>query len=291
MLMDCLAGLLGGIIGGVLERLGNGLFHVDGSKVLPGYEDKIAEEDVFMLCVKYYIFVGLLSTVATMFELAMMYHVHLRMVIEVSLIGRLKLFPIDASRAYVISALARAALEMPDSTRRALGVDPLEGANPLRLFIYGLLYKMKRSASTFLIRLLVRRSLSRLTVKTLLPFAGAVVNMFWNAMVGYKCIRGARIIVLGTTLALQTIDHMIGRRCQVSTDTYVDRCTRPLASGTYVELCLIYHIMYYKIYGEGFGIDWSVTYLFTQTYIYMDILYIYRYIIYVYTRYRCTYNI
>lgn len=72
-----------------------------------------------------------------------------------------------------------------------------------------MLYKAKTGLTTFILRLLVKRVLARVAVKSLLAFVAIPVNMFFNGMIGYKCIRGARVIAIGPSVAVEVMTGLI----------------------------------------------------------------------------------
>jgi len=84
---------------------------------------------------------------------------------QISQVTGLRLFPVDKEKAFITSALARAALELPHPAKAEFGVDPLAEASKARLFIAGIVYKAKTGLSTFVLRLLLKRVLARVAGK------------------------------------------------------------------------------------------------------------------------------
>jgi hypothetical protein len=165
----------------------------------------------------FWLILGSISCFLTLLEYVVMLMVHERAVLSACLISGL---PKDLNyRQYVISGLARAALDLPHSNKKAMGVDPMAGASPVRVTIAAIFYKLKRSLLTFLLRILVKRVFSRAVLKaagSLVPvinaFVGVPVNMLFNGLMGHKVMRSARILTLGCSIAMRSFDCMLSER-------------------------------------------------------------------------------
>jgi hypothetical protein len=101
--------------------------------------------------------------------------------------------------------LARAALELPNPRDGHPGVDPLREASRTALLVATVLYKAKVAASTFVLKQVVKRILSRATVRSLLPFVAIPVTATWNAIVTARIVRQARIRALGPRAVQQAV--------------------------------------------------------------------------------------
>jgi len=102
---------------------------------------------------------------------------------------------------FIALALARAALEVPSPPEELLGIDPFRESSRLRLLLASTLYKAKIALSTVLLKVLVRRVLSRALLRWVLPFVGVPVTALWNALVTYRIMREARLRAMGPSSA------------------------------------------------------------------------------------------
>lgn len=107
-------------------------------------------------------------------------------------------------------SLARAALELPNTRRPVHGVDPLREASKLTLVVASLAYKLKVAASTLILKLLIRRVLSRAAMRTVLPLVAVPVTAIWNGLVSYRVIREARVRAGGPAAVARAAEKLFG---------------------------------------------------------------------------------
>jgi hypothetical protein len=117
----------------------------------------------------------------------------------------------------VASALARAALELPNPTESVFGVNPHREASKIKLLLASLLYKIKVSITNFAVKLLVRRIAGRALVRTwLLPFLAIPGTAAWNGIVCYIVLREARIRVMGPSAAHELVAAIFDQKITLS---------------------------------------------------------------------------
>lgn len=158
--------------------------------------------DAFVLdpdqTVEKWVSLGILTAVTAVLEIGFLYWDALRSVHDLAHAAGLDLFASErAERQAVAAALARAALELPNSPERVFGVDPRREVGKVRLLLVSLLYKAKVGATNFVIKALIRRAMGRAIVRGVLSFVAVPVTAAWNAAVCWKVLREARIRVLG----------------------------------------------------------------------------------------------
>jgi hypothetical protein len=102
---------------------------------------------------------------------------------------------------FIALSLARAALELPSPPENLLGIDPHREISRTRLILASLLYKAKIALTTVLLKIVVRRLLSRTLLRWVLPFVGVPVTAIWNALVTYRVMREARLRAMGPSAA------------------------------------------------------------------------------------------
>lgn len=143
--------------------------------------------------------VGAVTIVASVLEIAFIYWDTLRSVHELARVAGLELFGADrkSSDDALVDGLARAALELPNPVDMGVGVNPHREAQKWRLVVASLAYKAKVGVTNFVTKLIIRRLLSRVALRSWLPFVALPVTAFWNAVVTWKVLREARIRALG----------------------------------------------------------------------------------------------
>ena len=149
--------------------------------------------------VAYWTLLGVVTAIASVSEIAFIYWDTLRSVHELARVAGLELFGKDrsASDEALVDALARAALELPNPVDLQARVNPHREAQKWRLVLISLAYKAKVGVTNFLVKLLIRRVLSRVALRGLLPFVALPVTAAWNAVVTWLVLREARIRAMG----------------------------------------------------------------------------------------------
>lgn len=149
--------------------------------------------------VAYWTLMGVVTVIASIGEIAYIYWETLRSVHELARVSGLELFGKDrkSSDEALIDALARAALELPNPVDLSVGVNPHREAKKWRLLLVSLAYKAKVGVTNFVAKLLIRRMLSRVALRGLLPFVALPVTAMWNGIVMWMVLREARIRAMG----------------------------------------------------------------------------------------------
>jgi hypothetical protein len=178
---SALAGALSSVAAGAAEVLADARF-----PAIPGSTSS---------SVGYWGFVLGVTLVASILEILFLYWDALRSVHRMAGAAGLPLETVEGDGS-VASALARAALELPNPPESVFGVDPRREASKTRLLVVGLLYKGKIALTTFLLKMLIRRVMSRAAVR-LLPFVAVPVTALWNGLVTWLVLREARIRAMG----------------------------------------------------------------------------------------------
>jgi hypothetical protein len=153
------------------------------------------------------------TALASVIEIAFLYWDGLRAVHRLAHVAGLDLFPDgpEAEHAAVAAAMARAALELPNPTHELFGIDPLREASRFGIVVASLIYKAKISASSFLLKMFVRRLVGRTLVRAWLPLLGVPVTAAWNGVVAWLVLREARIRAMGPSAAKEMIGVIFAR--------------------------------------------------------------------------------
>ena len=158
---------------------------------------------------KFWAIVGGATAIAAVLEILYLYWDILRSVHELARVTGLKLFEKDADQA-IAQGLARAALELPNPIDLNHRINPRREASKWRLVVASLVYKLKVGVSNFLIKMLVRRILGRVFVRSLvnslIPFAAVPITAAWNGVVTWLVMREARLRAMGPSAAHELVD-------------------------------------------------------------------------------------
>lgn len=168
--------------------------------------------------VAYWTLMGVVTIVASIAELAYIYWETLRSVHELARVAGLELFGKDrkSSDDALVDALARAALELPNPVKVKNGVNPHREVKKWQLILVSLAYKAKVGVTNFVAKLLIRRVLSRVAIRGLLPFVALPVTAFWNGVVMWMVLREARIRAMGPSAIEELVDAIFDDAPQLS---------------------------------------------------------------------------
>jgi hypothetical protein len=161
---------------------------------------------------RFWAIVGAATAISAVLEILYLYWDILRSVHELSHVTGLQLF--GASREQtdrqIAQAMARAALELPNPVDLFDRINPRREASKWRLLAASLVYKLKVGVSNFLIKMLVRRVLGRVFVRSvvnsLVPFAAVPITAAWNGVVTWLVMREARLRAMGPSAAQALCD-------------------------------------------------------------------------------------
>lgn len=145
--------------------------------------------------------IGGVTAVATLFEVLYLYQDSLEGVHRLARASGLRLFDERETPPAVAAALARAALELPNPLETAYRLDPHRDVSKPRLLLATILYKLKIGITSFLLKLVLRRLLTRAAVRVYLVFIAVPVTAIWNAVVAFRVIREARVRAMGPSAA------------------------------------------------------------------------------------------
>jgi hypothetical protein len=140
----------------------------------------------------FYIFVGVLTIVEIMF----LYWNSLRAVARVGEITRVE-FGGDSHSEVLVKGLARSALEMPNPQQKIYGIDPYAFLSGWRLLIQNILYKVKVGATSFIIRVLMRRFFTRAALRAYIPLLAIPLYAGWNAFITWRVLNEAWLRAIG----------------------------------------------------------------------------------------------
>jgi hypothetical protein len=161
-------------------------------------------------------------------EIVALYWLTLRRAARVALTAGLDLSE-QAIEKVLAVGLSRAALEMPNPHCTIYGIDPYAQVPRWRLIGYALLYRLKVGATSFVLRILLRRVLARAAVRSLVPLIAIPVFAVWNALVIGWVMREVQIRAAGPV----AVDDLVERITNSGQD--LDETLRPLILQTITE--------------------------------------------------------
>ena len=154
---------------------------------------------------RYWLILGGATLGAAVVEIAFLYWDTLRSMHQLALVAGLELFTEGEESSVLVDGLARAALELPNPVEGPHGINPRREASKWRLVLASLAYKAKVGVTNFLVKMLVRRLLGRVFVRsvvtTFIPFVAVPITALWNGIVSYLILREGRIRAMGPSAA------------------------------------------------------------------------------------------
>jgi hypothetical protein len=157
--------------------------------------------------VTYWGWVGAVTLVASVIEIAFLYWDALRAVHRMACAAGLQ-FDRAAERASdheVLATLTRAALELPNPLNPFDGIDPRRETSAIVVVLISALYKAKVALTTFIVKALLRGALGRAAARAILDFAAVPVTALWDAIVCLYVLREARLRILGPSAVLELL--------------------------------------------------------------------------------------
>jgi len=114
--------------------------------------------------------------------------------------------PNDPNFENNISALISVGLEKKQKQLESIGINPYEGLNPVGVFIFQIILRLKATVSGILFKLLVKKALGRYALRAVIDFAGIPVYSFWNIWGSRKVMDESRIRVMAPPLIKRCSD-------------------------------------------------------------------------------------
>lgn len=150
--------------------------------------------------------------VCAVFEIGAIYLDSLRSaMLFVGVVG-MQLLPLDDARLFIALSLTRAVLELGNEEDAMTGIlDPLREMNKCRLVLCSLLYKARIGISNFVLKIGMKRVVSRSVARSALPFAAVLGTAVWNGLTARKLMTEARVRAMGVASSVEISDLIIHR--------------------------------------------------------------------------------
>lgn len=132
--------------------------------------------------------------VASVFEIGAIYWDSLRSAMKFVGVVGLQLLPLDDERLFIALSLTRAVLELGNPEDAMEGVlNPLTEVSKWRMLLCGLLYKARIGISNFVMKIGLKRVVSRSVARSSLPFVAIVGTAMWNGLTARGLMTEARV--------------------------------------------------------------------------------------------------
>lgn len=168
VVIAALAGAASGAVVGLAEIAASRGLYQDGASLLDNWR-----------CWATYLGV---AAVVSAIEILGLYWLVLRKAARVARVAGLALGTRDVDRVVVVG-LSRAALEVPSPRRPIYGIDPFANLSRWRMLGHAIAYRLKVGATSFVLRLLLRRLVARAALRGYIPLVAIPVFAVWNAVV------------------------------------------------------------------------------------------------------------
>ncbi len=99
-----------------------------------------------------------------------------------------------------IEALMRVGMEKEDKLPFTYGLDPLQGASKISVFLFFIINRLKATISNYVAKLILRRFLGRYALREYIDLIGIPIFGFWNAMASYQVIQETKTRIMAPNL-------------------------------------------------------------------------------------------
>lgn len=158
-----------------------------------------------------------LAVVVSGAEILYLYWFVLRMVARIGSTAGLSLATEDIEEV-IARGLSRAALELPNPRGPIFGIDPYARVPRWKLWAYAVLYRIKIGATSFVLRVFLRRLLARAALRFFIPLAAIPVYAIWNGMIARWVMREVRIRVAGPVVVQDLSERITAGRANLNED-------------------------------------------------------------------------
>lgn len=164
--------------------------------------------------------------VCSIIEISMLYIYALRHVMQTAQAAGLRLTPLNRDRTHIAQFLIQAALELAHHNNTVHGVDPLKDTKEqgkCLVIVFVVLYKAKIALTSFLLKVALKRLVSRDAAKYAVPYMAVPATMLWNALISHGVMKQAKLRSIGIAAAVELFDSILNE----SADPAVDKSSGP----------------------------------------------------------------
>jgi len=198
-------------IAGIISSIISGIAAFYADPLLDAATDFFSKENIM-----YWGIVMGVTIAATMIEIFYIYFDMMAKTHALTKAAHLELFTSEDTKRDIASSIVRAALELPNKKKSDIDIDPRKESSKLVIFLATIVYKLKISATNFILKALVQRMMGRAISRAWLNFISVPIVALWNGIVCWLVIREVKIRVLGPSAANEIISRLKSSNTQLS---------------------------------------------------------------------------
>lgn len=160
--------------------------------------------------------------ICSVIEISTLYLYALRHVMQTAHAAGLRLTPLNRDRTHIAQFLVQAALEMAHHNNVVHGVDPLKDSRQhgkCLVILFVVLYKAKIALTSFLLKIALKRLVSRDAAKYAVPYMAVPATMLWNALISHGVMKQAELRSIGIATAVELFDSILNESASRSVET------------------------------------------------------------------------
>jgi Ca2+-binding EF-hand superfamily protein len=212
ILYGCLFGFLSSVITALSENVATYFLSTNGIEN-PDTQEPSSEEEIQQFAA----IVASTLLVCSIIEIAMLYLYAIRHVMQTALAAGLQLTPLNRDRTHIAQFLVQAALELAHHNDAVHGVDPLKDSRQQSKFLvvfFLVLYKAKIALTSFLLKVALKRLVSRDAAKYAVPYMAVPATMLWNALIAHGVMKQAKLRSIGISAAVELFDSILNSHAE-----------------------------------------------------------------------------
>ena len=147
---------------------------------------------------------------------------------QTALAAGLRLTPLNRVRTHIAQFLVQAALELAHHNDAVHGVDPLKDSREqgkCLVILFLVLYKAKIALTSFLLKVALKRLVSRDAAKYAVPYMAVPATMLWNALISHGVMKQAKLRSIGISAAVELFDSILSDRAESVSTQAMSRMT------------------------------------------------------------------
>lgn len=117
--------------------------------------------------------------------------------------------PLDPLRVFTANAIMAEALELGHPNNTRYGINPLKGSNKLILWFCGILYSLRSGLTKFIIKIILRRVVSRSAIRGASDLIALPIVAFWNGILAVTVTKNIRTVTLARSNLTLCVDCIL----------------------------------------------------------------------------------
>ena len=146
------------------------------------------------------------TAIATVGELWYITWDSLRTCTRVGNLTGIVLEPLNQDRADMAKYITRSAMDISNPMKEMMGVNSQREVRWIWIILQGVLHKVKKAATSFVAKTVIKKFGTRTGTKTVLPFVSAPVNGLFGTAVAFKTCHNAYVITLGIPTVIEVAE-------------------------------------------------------------------------------------